>query len=1282
MLRYLSLLLLLLFVIHNVFSQAEKQIEHNIQYELPYSISLNGKSVKKVFHPVKGYWSSSNQPPQFVCFINSSFKNPSFALNSFTELPLNKAEKQCVFDLQSVPVNYSIKASYTEMDGKGKVVLKGNAVRKDENGTYYRITKFNGKLKPNNSSPKSTFVGNSVLSNGGQWYKLGVVEDGVYKLDYQTLLNSSIISGDLSSDLINIYGNGCGMLSAINGSQRPDDLILNRIFIEDGGDDIFSAGDYILFYAKGPHRKNFDGTHFSHSSHLYSDSSFYFINISGSDLPHRIGTASVTNSLPNFTVTSFTDFKYLEQDQLNLIKSGSQWFGDIFDVQTSFSYSFDFPNLITDSVRVKAKLIGKSPTSSTFFSLSSGNSSTNLSVPSSGTGYYAPAGKAVTGIFSFIPSYANSLMLSIEYEKSSSPSSKGYLDFIEVNARRQLSISENDMIFSDPNSIGPGNVAEFRIENASQLSFIWEITNPTDALSVPLSINGDVANFSVHTDSLREFVAVSGNGFPTPTIVGLTQPQNIHSLDNADMIIISPEKFLSAALDLKTFHESEGLSVHLVTPKEIYNEFSSGMRDATAIKQFLRMFYVRGLGVPGMVPKYCLLFGDGTYDNRNRMGHGNNLIPVFQSYESLSVTSTYGTDDYYGILSDGASMANTDLLNIAVGRLPISSLDQANQMVQKIKNYSSLASDNSPVAFCSNGENSSVLRDWRNMVTLVSDDEDGNAYFTDIEIMASKVKVSNPEININKIHSDAFSQQSTPVGERNEGATEAIRQQVEQGSLLINYIGHGGETGWAHEQILTLPTINGWNNYQRMPVFMTATCEFSRFDDHDRTSAGEYVLLNPDGGGVGLFTTTRLVYASPNEWLNRYFYDTVFDKVNQLPQTLGEVYMGTKNKFAINSADANYRKFALLGDPAIRLAYPRMNIVADSVNGESINSFSDTIKALSLVRISGHIENLSSQVLSDFNGFVYSKIFDKESALSTLGTNTSSSIAPFTMWKNLVYKGKSSVTNGFFSFEFVVPQDISFEIGNARFSFYAEDGTIDANGFSEAVLIGGINENAQLDEQGPLIDLYMNDQNFVSGGITNSTPTLIANVFDENGINTVGNGIGHDIEAYLDGNTSEAIILNDFYESELDTYQRGQINYPLNNLEEGNHSITLKVWDVYNNSSKQTIDFEVVNNEQLALEHVLNYPNPFTTQTEFFFEHNQHCDFLDVQLQIFTISGKIVKTIRKRVHAEGFRVGGISWDAKDDYGDKIGRGVYVYTLKVSSENGEIAEKTEKLVILN
>ena len=1282
MFRYLLIILLVFFVANASFAQQERLIEQSVNYDVPYFLTLNGKKAKKVFHPNKGNWNHANHAPDFITYLVSSYKNPSFKLTSFSEQQLSSIEKSCLSELSIIRDNYLIEVAYTELGGKGHVALKGNAIRKDNNGTLYRLTKFNGQLKSNGNFQKSSFSANSVLSNGGQWHKLGVVEDGIYKLDYQTLVNSSIISGDLQSDLINIYGNGSGMLSSLNGDYRPDDLILNRIYIEDGGDNVFSLGDYILFYANGPHKKSFNGTHFTHQNHLYCDTSYYFINVSGASLPHRIGNAAVSSAPVTHTVNSFTDFKFYEQDQINLIKSGSQWYGDIFDVQTQFLYNFNFPNLSSDSVSVRAKVIGKSPVSSTYFSLSSGSSLSSVGIPSSGTGYYAPAGKVAIGTLSFLPNAANSVAVSIQYEKSSSPSSKGYLDFIEVNARRQLSVSENDMVFSDPKSIGAGNVGEFQLQNAGQLSYIWEITDPTNPLLVPYSIIGDMAKFSVNTDSLREFVAISGAGFPTPKIVGPVFAQNLHSLSNADMIIISPEIFLPAAMELKAFHENEGLSVHLVTPNEIYNEFSSGMRDATAIKQFLRMFYVRGMGVPSMVPKYCLLFGDGTYDNRNRMGHGNNFLPVFQSYESLSVTSTYATDDYYAILSDGASMGNTDLLNIAVGRLPVSTLDQANEMVQKIKNYTVLSGEDSQMAFCSNGETSSVLKDWRNMVTMVSDDEDGNAYFTDIEIMASKVELSNPEMNIKKIHSDAYSQQSTPVGERNEGASEAIRQQVDKGSLLVNYIGHGGETGWAHEQILTLPTINGWTNFQRMPVFMTATCEFSRFDDHDRTSAGEYVLLNPDGGGVSLFTTTRLVYASPNEWLNRYFYDTVFDKVNGLPQTLGEIYMGTKNKFALNSADANYRKFALLGDPAIRLASPQMNIVADSVNGVSLSSFTDTIKALSVVRISGHVEDLQGQKLSDFNGFVYSKIFDKESYLSTLGFNSSSSAASFSMWKNLVYKGKSSVLNGDFSFEFVVPQDISFDYGSSRFSFYAEDGSIDANGFNEQVLIGGINENAQLDDQGPVIDLYMNDENFVSGGITDSNPTLLAKVFDENGINTVGNGIGHDIEAYLDGNTSEAIILNDFYEAELDTYKKGQISYPLNDLEEGSHSVTIKVWDVYNNSSKQTIDFEVINNEQLALEHVLNYPNPFTTQTEFFFEHNQHCDFLDVQLQIFTISGKIVKTITKRVHAEGFRVGGISWDAKDDYGDKIGRGVYVYTLKVSSENGEMAEKTEKLVILN
>lgn len=1280
------LFIIIQFVFFSAFVHAQKdgQIDTSIDYSNTYYLNINGKKVKKVFHPKKGHWNYEKDFPIHLSSYNLSAKNPSFKLENYNEILISSQEAQCFISQKNFPNSYSFEASANSNNGNPMVIITGNSVRQASNGDIYKLTNFSGKINGLSAPyyPKSSFVSNSILSYGNQWFKLGVVNSGIYKLDYQALYNANVIFGDVSSSLLNVYGNGGGMLNPVNGQHRMDDLSLVRVHVEDGGDGIFSLGDYVLFFAQGPHKKSFNGDSFTHASHLYSDTAFYYLNLDGVDAPFRIGTAVSSSSPATHTVNRFTDFKFIENDQINLLKSGSQWYGDIYDVQTTFNYSFSFPNLASDSAIIRTKVIGKSAVSATYFNVSSSSSSLNLTIPASGTGYYSVAGKAVIGQQKVMPNLSNSIPVAINYVKTSSPSSKGYLDFIEVNARRELIVSENDMIFADPYSIGPGNVAKFQLQNTNQLDYVWEITDPLNPLAISLTSIANNAEFTVDADSLRTFIAISGNSFPLPTISGPIAPQNLHGLSNADMLIISPAEFFSAASELKSFHEAEGLSVHLVTPNEIYNEFSSGMRDATAIKQFLRMFYVRGNGTPGMVPKYCLLFGDGTYDNRNRMGHGNNLIPVYESYESLSVTSTYATDDFYAILADGGSMQNTDLLNIAVGRLPISSVEQANEMVQKIKNYSVQSNNDSELASCSTGETASVLRDWRNVVTLISDDEDNNAYFTDIEIMASKVDATHPEINLYKIHSDAYGQQSTPVGERIEGAFEAIKQQVDRGSLLVNYIGHGGESGWAHEQILTLPTINNWSNFQRLPVFMTATCEFSRFDDHDRTSAGEYVLLNPDGGGISLFTTTRLVYATPNEWLNRYFYDTVFDKINNLPQRLGDIYVGTKNKFALNSADANYRKFALLGDPALRLSYPQMNIITDSVNGIAVSSFSDTINALSVVRVSGHVEDLNGQKLSDFNGFVYSKIFDKISTLSTLGTNAGSNPASFDVWKNQIYKGKSTVVNGEFNFEFIVPQDISFDYGNSRFSFYAEDGELDANGFNESILIGGINANASLDDQGPVIDLFMNQDNFVSGGVTDSEPTFIAEVFDDNGINTVGNGIGHDIEAYLDGNTSETIILNDYYEAELDTYKRGKITYPLSGLEEGPHSITLKVWDVYNNSSKSTLDFEVVNNQELALAHVLNYPNPFTTQTEFYFEHNQHCDYLDVQVQIFTVSGKLIKTINKRTHSEGFRSEGIHWNAKDDYGDRIARGVYVYTLRVSSENGEIAEKTEKLVILN
>ena len=1276
----ISILFVLFFSFHFV---SNSQINNELNVNLEYLKIKDDADEKKIlFYPSNGFWDLKNNVPVFQKAVSNNVGFYYLTDFVFDEIELTNDEIH-LFDKENIIDAYSYRIVQNEQNANNiNQLLMINCVRKDINGDYFKLVSFKAKVKKQiqNFIQKSSFVNQSVLSSGSDWFKLGFSKDGIYKIDYQYLLNNNIISNDVPSNSFHLYTNNDGMLNPLNGSFRPDDLKQVSIHVVDGDDGIFSEGDYILFYSKGPHRIEFDGNYFSHVNHIYSDSSFCFLLIDENYPPNFIDSNLIQPQPFTHEVNSFLDFKYIENDEINLLKSGSQWLGDVYDMQTTYDYPFSFPE-IGDSSHVKLRLVSKSSFNSTSFNIGLFNQQNSVSISSSGGGYYSPAGKAVIAEFDFVNGLSNDFILSVSYNKNGSPSSKGYLDYIEVNCKRELYVNDNSFIFSDPFSTFSGSIPKFNLSNAQNVDMIWDISDLQNVNIIPYISFGSSKSFSIEYDSTKTFVALSGNNFPSPTFVSKIPNQNLHGLTTPDMIIISPNSFFTSALEIKELHENEGLDVHCVTDQEIYNEFSSGSRDVTAIKHFLRMFYVREGGDPMQIPRYCLLFGDGSYDNRNRLGHGNNLLPVYESWESLSVTGTYATDDYCAILSDGSSMQPTDLLNISLGRLPVSSSSEAQAMVEKIKNYMVTDFSGQQIAHCSNGDEESVLRDWRNKVVLVSDDEDNDAYFTDIEIMSSKIEQQKPEMNIVKIHSDAYNQESSAVGERIPGASEAIKQKVQDGALVVNYIGHGGETGWAHEQILTLPTIQNWTNYNKMPVFMTATCEFGRFDDHDRVSAGEYVVLNQNGGGVGLFTTTRLVYATPNEWLNRYFYDTVFDYVNLKAQRLGDIYMGTKNKFAINSADQNYRKFALLGDPALKFALPELSVITDSINNTMLSNFTDTIKALNKVRISGHVEDILGQNMSAFTGTLYITVYDKKSSLNTLGTNLSSNSYPFQVWKNIIYKGKVSVNNGLFNTEFRVPKDISFEVGNARISYYSENQELDGSGYDESLLFGGIDSNAEIDEEGPQIKLFLNDENFVSGGLTNDQPLFRAKIFDENGINTVGNGIGHDIEAVIDDDYSSSIIMNDYYESDLDTYKSGEISYALSNLSVGEHKISLKVWDIYNNSSSEELMFNVVEEEEITIDKVLNYPNPFTTSTEFFFEHNQVCNFLDVSIQIFNVSGKVVKNINERIHNDGFRSSGIPWDGKDDFQEIIGKGVYLYKIKITNEQGNQAEKIERLFIL-
>ncbi len=592
--------------------------------------------------------------------------------------------------------------------------------------------------------------------------------------------------------------------------------------------------------------------------------------------------------------------------------------------------------------------------------------------------------------------------------------------------------------------------------------------------------------------------------------------QNIHGLPNTEMVIVVNPDFKDQAERLAQLHRKEGLSVVVLTPDLVYNEFSSGARDVTAIKDLMKMFYKRANGAPGAKPKYLLLFGDGSYINKDYAGNSN-FLPTYQSLNSESLTDSYVCDDYFGFLDDHESDAYSDKLDIGIGRLPVSSVEQATQVVDKIYHYVSTGYDPK--------KDEGTFGNWRNRLLFIADDLSGNPgsdnevqHVEEADSLANEVDRRFKPFLTDKIYMDSYKQVSTPGGERYPEAAVAFRNKVQQGALIVNYTGHGGEVGLAHERVLDVQTIEGWTNIDALPLFLTATCEFSRFDDPARTSAGELILLNPKGGGIGLFSTTRLVYSDPNFDMNRFFYDYALPDSTGKTMTLGEIIMHTKSDAAThNSSTPNNMNFMLLGDPALRLAYPTYRVHTTAINGVPVTESSDTLKAFSKITIDGEVTDLNKNVLTGFSGVVDITVLDKAENLRTLG-NDGPQYRNFTLKDKMIYIGKATVTAGKFSCNFIVPKDISFGYGKGTIIYYANNGTVDANGGYEDVVVGGVSNESLRDENGPGISLFMNTTDFDPGDITDENPKLLAFLSDESGINTTGNGIGHEILATIDEN--------------------------------------------------------------------------------------------------------------------------------------------------------------------
>jgi len=1129
----------------------------------------------------------------------------------------------------------------------------------------YKITNQYGTIKNCIKSSFTKYRSNSVLSSG-KWVKLRIKKDGIYKLSYSDLQNMGLSNPSNP----HIFGNGGEMLPIMNNISRPDDLTENAIWIEKGSDNIFNNGDYILFYGKGPNTWKYNETEqlFVNSIHLYSEASYYFITSDAGEGKTISMEEQADGNISNI-VSTFDEFSFHENQVVNLIKSGCQWFEPLSTFSPN-NFVFTFPNLVTSrSIKIKSRVLARSAKSSSIVFHANNQSFGSLTLSPVNIGSSTSDYAMVQSMQNTFYSGTDEVTISIQFNDNGFTTAECWLDYIILNARKELIMEGGQLNFRDLESVGEGNITLFKLSGANPATKIWDITDIYNIRQIETTlIEGDLT-IKVHTDSLRQFIAFDGTSYLIPEVMEeAVENQNLHGLGHRDMIIVTHPDFLDQANQLAEYHKnSDNLAIEVVTTGQIFNEFSSGAPDVAAIRDFIKMIYDRG--TPENLIKYLLLFGDGSFDNISKHENNTNYILTYQSENSLRPTQSYVTDDFFGLLDDTEG-GSDGLIDIGIGRLPVTSAEEAQDVTDKIIRYGS------PEA----------MGDWRNIICFIGDDEDNNIHMRDANTLATFIDTVYPVFNVQKIFLDAYPQVSSPRGESYPEVNTAINNRINSGALIINYTGHGNERGLAHEQILSMDDISSWKNKNRLPLFITATCEFSRFDDIDmdvngeikkKTSAGEKVILNPFGGGIGLLTTTRLVYSSPNFILNQNFYKYAFKRDSQMkPYKLGDILRLTKN---VSGSGINKRNFTLLGDPALALSYPLYNIITDSINGHDIET-ADTLEALSRVTISGHIENLTGEIPDTFSGIVYPMIFDKSSIVNTLG-NDEAPVMQFKVQDNIIYKGKATISNGKFSFSFVVPKDISYNIDYGKISYYATNSVFDANGVYKEILIGGFSAEIISDMEGPEIDLYMNNRNFVSGGITDENPKILAFISDPNGINTVGNGIGHDITAVLDNDYRNLIVLNNYYESDLNSYQNGKIEYQLSGLSEGNHNVVLKIWDVLNNSAEASIEFVVTRSSGFIIEELFNYPNPFTDNTSFVFEHNQADSELNILLQVFTLSGKIIKTIETQIYSDGFRSDPITWDGLDDHGNKIGAGIYIYRLQVRSSNNQMVVKTQKLVIL-
>ena len=1097
----------------------------------------------------------------------------------------------------------------------------------------------------------SRYASESVL-NSGKWVKIQVAEDGIYKLTAADLKKM----GFSNLDKVAVYGYG----------GWPLDEDFSTTYIDDVPEvAVWRSADYLLFYGKGPRKWEYSSSDksFIHTNNPYSNYGYYFVSekeTTGRTMEKAASAAGAT-----LQVTTFDDYVLHEEELVSVNSSGRELYGESFTSTLSRDFTISVPGITNDEGKATLSFISRGNGTITMNVDGNALISGSVSVPSD---EYEVA-RELYRERAWMADKGETVKVNIGY--STTGHKNVHLNYFRLQMKRQLKVYDNYTFFRSLSA--RGNASRFVIQGADASTLVFDVTDGVNPQQMETSLNGTELSFSIPASaSLREFVVVKPSQIKAPVTVGEVVNQNLHALPQQDMIIIAQPNFTTQAERLAEAHRTkDNLTVRVVTPESIYNEFSSGTPDATAYRRFMKMFYDRQTSEAD-APKYLLLFGDGSFDNRKltsawKSVDMSNMLLTYQTENSLS-SQSYVIDDYFGFLDDAdnkKSLQNKKLC-LGIGRFPIRTVEQATQMVDKVISYM---------------ENRNI-GSWKNNLCFMADDgSNTDGFMTEhmefADQLAGYVESEHPEFLVNKLYYDAYKKDMT-AGTYPD-VRSGLQKLLKDGLLLFNYTGHGGTTALSDEKVLTQTDINQFT-YTHLPVWVTATCDFTRFDDLN-TSAGEDVFLNKSSGGIALFTTVRVAYSRPNFPINDNVIRNLFERNNGRRRTLGEVMQATKNTLS-----SVYKLgFCLIGDPAVKMAYPEFGMKVTTVNGQSVDGNSISFKALEKITVEGEVLDASGQLVTDFTGIVNPTVKDSKVTVTCL-KNSNKDDSPaftFTDYPNTIFIGNDSVRNGKFSFTFTVPKDISYSNLQGKMNLYAVDTESgnEAQGNFDNFIVGGTSDTAETDTIGPEIRaLYLNDTTFVDGGQVNTTPYFVAELWDKSGVNITGSSVGHDMMLVIDESTVLSYNLNSYYELLPGEEGTGIVKFPIPALEPGKHTAEFWVWDILNNSTVRTFTFEVVEGLKPFLFDVIATPGIAREQVTFHLMHNRPESRMRVGIMVYDLAGRQLWKHEESGTSGLFENYTVSWDLTSG-GARMRPGVYIYRAAISTDNSKDATKARKFIIL-